>query len=367
MAWAQVDQFVTLARRKKGNVDTDQEGTLYPLIQILRAPGQPTLHAVRTAVNAFPAKTQDKYKEALDFLRTNFPGLAGAGPLPGVTAAQLQGAIGRQTHVTAAQQVAPAAAPAPMGAVAVAGTVQPDGWSLINDPSPFTPYAGGDQAGPLTNVEVQRVNEAVRRTKRAIEVAIQELSQLRPPGAPAPNTPAGRYARFFGPLTTAVADTTRKSEVLDNFQSMATTVSGARGTNMSGLRFIDARNDNQKKDWFAATVRGSAVGQNHVNVYIGRSFFLAFGGVQDRGHVAGDATVVTLVHELAHAVFSASDVPVAGSGHVLDAHGMPPPGAAVANDAAADAALATASPNLAPLNADNYGQLAFAALEAAGA
>lgn len=80
----------------------------------------------------------------------------------------------------------------------------------------------------------------------------------------------------------------------------------------------------------------------------------------------GDATIVTLVHELAHAVFNASDVPNVGSGGVLNAAGMPTTPNNVANSSADDIALAAATPDLAAVNADNYGQFAFEALEAAG-
>ena len=45
---------------------------------------------------------------------------------------------------------------------------------------------------------------------------------------------------------------------------------------------------------------------------------------------------------------------------------MPPRGSAVANDLAADEALALASPDLAVRNADNYGQFAWLLLERSG-
>jgi hypothetical protein len=71
------------------------------------------------------------------------------------------------------------------------------------------------------------------------------------------------------------------------------------------------------------------VNQTYVNIYMGRAFFFAGGAphqpghvmtageMQQRGHLMGDSIIVTLVHELAHAVFNASDVPIAGSGLVL--------------------------------------------------
>jgi hypothetical protein len=99
---------------------------------------------------------------------------------------------------------------------------------------------------------MQRINEAVRRIGLAVSDAVAELSRLSgaalgaPP--PQPDTPAGRYTRLFGPLTTAPADATRKINVLRNFRSLATKLLGARGTVMSGLRVIDARNDAGKRD-----------------------------------------------------------------------------------------------------------------------
>jgi hypothetical protein len=97
-------------------------------------------------------------------------------------------------------------------------------------------------------------------------------------------------------------------------------------------------------------------------MYVGRTFFTGAGSYA----VSSDATVVTVVHELAHACFGASDVPTVASGLALDGNGMPPPGAAVCNDLANDEALAAATPALALENADNYGQFAWLALEAAG-
>jgi hypothetical protein len=195
MPWAQVNQFVNLATQVDRHADTNAS-SVYPLIQVLRGPGPP-VQAVQTALDGLAADKQRKYQAALGFLRTNFRDQLGRGlravGLGAVTAQQIQGAIGRQTHVTVAQQAAPGVAAAPMGAVAVAGTVQPVGWSLIIDPHPFTPVTGVGQAAAFTNAEIQRINEAVRRTKKAVDDAIQEISRLSP--APPPSSAAPRYHR----------------------------------------------------------------------------------------------------------------------------------------------------------------------------
>jgi hypothetical protein len=136
------------------------------------------------------------------------------------------------------------------------------------------------------------------------------------------------------------------------------TLEGTRGGQQGSLYLIDARNDVDKKDWFAAAYRGEAA-TGRVQMFIGRAFFQGRPSVSERYYQTDtDFKVGTIIHELAHACFSASDVPTPASGLVLDAAGMPPRGAAVCNDEASDELLATASSALAMRNADNYAQFA---------
>lgn len=243
MAWAQVNQFVVLATGVDRSANTNRS-SLYNLIQLLQGINH-NAGSVQAAINVIPAAKQQKYQAALTFLRNNYPGLGGGARLAGgvnlmpagLNAQALQGARGGLGPVGAAQQAAPGVAAAPAGAVAVAGVIQPWGW--INDPAPFTLVHATAQVGAFTGVQLARINEAVQRTKLAIDRAIQEISHLAAaaPGAagPGPNTPAGRYSRFFGPLTNAPADIARKTTVLNNFQAMARVLLGARGVNASGF------------------------------------------------------------------------------------------------------------------------------------
>jgi hypothetical protein len=102
-------------------------------------------------------------------------------------------------------------------------------------------------------------------------------------------------------------------------------------------------------------------------MFIGRAFFSAAPQANSTYYKSDtDYTVGTLIHELAHAGFSASDVPTVSSGLALDATGMPPRGAPVCNDQSEDRKLAQANPAGAIQNADNYNQFARAVLQDAG-
>jgi hypothetical protein len=134
-------------------------------------------------------------------------------------------------------------------------------------------------------------------------------------------------------------------------------VDGSRGGTKGSLQVIDSRNDAGKMTWFAATFRNSAAGGD-ILMYVGRAFFV--NSTATGFNTSTDFTVGTIIHELAHACFGASDVPTvaAGGKAQLDGSGMPLVGA-VCNDADSDKDLAADDPDAALLNADNYGQFAW--------
>ncbi len=338
-------EFMRRVTQANPHFERLRDSSLHGLIvQLRHATCSPS--RVRVLVNQVPADKQRKYQAALSYLAAyHSPHAAPHPAVPATPASRPRGGVAipiPPRGVVAGLR--PVARPAPVGpaaAVTRLDTDQPQvGYALIVDPDPVNPI--GTPLPPLTRAEVVRINEAVARMKRAIQAAIDGMT-----GA----MPNQLYTRLFGAY-----DEGRRRQVLANFQSLAAVVQGTG--HGGGLYLIDARNDQEKYQWFAATVRGSATA-NTANVWIGRSFFSGRGDYE----VSSDATVVTMVHELAHACFSASDVPVAGSGHVLDASGMPPHGVDVANDLAEDERLAQADPALAVRNADNYGQFAWLLLQ----
>lgn len=233
--------------------------------------------------------------------------------------------------------------------------VPTQGYYMIHDPMPgVVSVPVGTEWDPLTSVEIKRINEAISRVKLAVDAAVMEVSTVRV-GA-APRNPLTLYEEYFG-----VPTTLRKKTVGQNFLKIAALLGGTRGGVVGTLNLVDGRNDIEKWSWFACAYRNSAAGKTSATVYLGRAFFSGSNSYA----VSSDATIVTIVHELCHAVWGASDVPLHGSGLVLDATGMPPAGAAVANDAASDKVLAANSPDLAIVNADNYGQFAWELLRRA--
>jgi hypothetical protein len=325
------------------------KSSLHRLIALLHQ--NSTAQAISAELGHIPAAKQAKYQAAIAHLRATFPGLA-----PVVAPAP----PGMRMFPTAAlnpvtvQAQRPPAPPAPLagGLVAVPTPLPTQGYNLIVDPDPVTLAA--NPLPVLSRAEIQRINEAVARTKRAVDLAVAGIAAVQ---AGTASTQLSLYQRFFGTF-----DINRRKAVRDNFGAIATLLAGQRGGVQGTLNVIDARNDAQKMTWFAATVRNS-MANSTVKMWMGRAFFSGRG---DYG-VSSDATIVTLVHELAHACFGASDVPTVASGLVLGNNGMPPSGALVCNDVRSDEILAQHSPDLAIRNADNYGQYAWEALRAAGA
>lgn len=352
---ADYDTFMQKVRQANSHYERFRESSLHHLIQLLNSPTTRAAE-VNTELSQLSHKKQTKYKDALDHLRRTYPGLgANQVAMAAVAASATRGSAPIQPKRLAAPPVAPSAT----DYTTLATDTPQRGWFLIVDPDPV--IATADLRPPLNRSEINRINEAISRTGQAIDAAIRGLSTLRPAAGTALDANQRLYKRFWGAF-----DAARKTKIQQNFQQLARFASGSRGGNQGTIAIIDARNDSQKADWFAATTRNS-VQNNTVRFWLGRTFFIGTGNYA----VSSDATIVTFVHELSHAVFDALDVPVPGSPAVLNADGYPTVGGVINNsfnaaDTAGDEALANANPAMAVRNADNYGQYAWAQLEAAG-
>lgn len=341
-------QFMNLVHAANPHYERFKDSSLHNLVQMLQ--NDTSAANIATEIDRIPPDKQRKYDRALTHLRSTFPGL-GRGAALNAPAMQMlsTAAAPALRFVGQAQQARPAPPVPPRNVTRVETPLPTAGYFLIEDPDPVTPTL--DVQPPLTRSQIQRLNEAVARCKQAADLAVEAIGGLSPQPSNPLTPEQARYVRWFGAL-----DTTRRREVLQNFMSISSVLGGQRGGRQGTLNVIDARNDAQKFTWFAATIRNS-VQNNTVKMWIGRAFFSA-GSYE----VSSDATVVTMIHELAHACFGASDVPTVDSGLQLGQNGMPPIGAPVCNDAAEDARLAEANPALAIRNADNYGQYAWSIL-----
>jgi hypothetical protein len=358
--YADLDTFKSLVKDANWHHEWFKNGSLHNLVQLLKK--NSTAKQVRDAVDVIPADKQLKYTAALDHLKATFPGYNPVVAPPPVTGGvrvvvPTTGQAGLRTVAPGASNAPTPALPPARGLATVVTPLATQGYNLIADPLPITLLPVGQRVPAFTRAQIQRINEAIARCKRAVELAVDAIAAVTAPVPMAPlNATQALYTDFFGAY-----DITRRATVRDNFLSIGAVLGGVRGGRAGTLNLVDSRNDQEKYQWFAATYRNSAAG-GAVKMYVGREFF-AGGGSYD---VSSDATVVTVVHELAHACFGASDVPTVGSGQVLDGTGMPPRGAAVCNDLASDKALAARYPDRALLNADNYGQFAWLALRAGG-
>jgi hypothetical protein len=356
MPWTDAHMQTYLGHVTAANTHFERykDSSLHQLNAALQIRAKPT--QISQLIQALPASKQTKYQTALNYVRQHYPGLAP--PVGGVavlTGAPKPLARPTVTVVQIEQQVKPAtAAQVLMGAWTVEAGVQLQGYAMANDPQPFTAVAA-NVAPALTKGQVTRINEAIMRTGSAVTAALEALASVR--GVANASDAETLYAEYFGAF-----DAARKRRIVKNFQRIDLLLSGARGGAKGQVTVVDARNDQQKRDWFAATVRNSAL-NGGVVIYIGRAFFID----TPRDYESStDYTVGTMVHELAHACFGASDVPtVAAGGQAgLDANGMPTVGP-VCNDAQSDRDLAADDPDAALLNADNYGQFAWRCLKGA--
>ena len=181
------------------------------------------------------------------------------------------------------------------------------------------------------------------------------------------------YTKFFGAW-----DQARFTKVLTGFEAICDGFDAK-------VQLYDIRNANNGPLWFAACYPGQ-ISRDHnrratsqVRMVMGRVFFIdsvprrSAGGAfnaQAAFTATSDATVGTFVHELAHGTFMAIDAPIvdARGNWTLAPISMVPgnPDYGQSPDAtnnqsatpANDALLASFFPDIAILNADNYGQFA---------
>jgi hypothetical protein len=250
-----------------------------------------------------------------------------------------------------------------------------------------------DLVGAFTGSDIQLMNEAFRRARQAASGACDQLRALAPKlrtvnrqfsaqttftTAGLPEPPAGTaknlFVKYFGPW-----DHQRFTDVLTNFECI-------RNAFDTKIMLYDVRNTQDGRDWYAACFNGKVAVDpssnrvtNRVKMVIGRDFFTK-GKAKIARHVVfnpqavysstSDATIGTIIHEMAHGSFYAVDAPI-----VLP--GTPPTWSATPNLTAGDhygespdkannqsstpaddELLASAFPNVAIRNADNYGQFA---------
>jgi len=151
--------------------------------------------------------------------------------------------------------------------------------------------------------EITRINEAVARSKLAVEYARDAMISLAKQNAigNVPSTEEQLYLDFFGAFTQA-----RAQKVLANYKILYNAFDGVPV-------MVDVRNTLFGMTCYAACFRGRRVAG--LEVFVGRGFFLA-GGAQDRYDTSSSSTVGTLIHEFAHGSFNAVDaLPVDATGN----------------------------------------------------
>jgi len=341
------NQYMYLVNRVNSHFERHKKSSLHGLNAALR--GNHPVAVIQPLIAQLPQAKKTKYGNALNYIQQNYPGMPPVVPtLP---------ARPSLTNAAIEARVAPAVAPvAPALALTDFAGVPLRRYVIDVDPHPHTLVGASGQVDPFTRPQIQQINEAMERTFKAVDEAIKASTKVTSAGT----WQQTLYNQFFGAY-----DNARKIQIVKNFQSIHRWLEGPRGGAQGLITLVDSRNDTAKKDWFAATVRNSAAG-GQVLIYVGRSFFLS------QQHLVGyhnltDFTVGTLVHELAHACFGASDVPTVASGGrgALDTNGMPTV-ATVCNDDVSDRDLAANDPDAAFLNADNYAQFAWRSLAQGG-
>ena len=252
------------------------------------------------------------------------------------------------------------------------------GWKVVPWTSP--PYTWTqavpltDKQGDLKSVQILQINEAFSRAKKAARIARDALTVLKPSAFTESSLSftAQCYVDYFGPY-----DETRFKTVQKNLGFLFLAFNDATHT----PNVIDLRDTLYGKTCYAAcfrkdlraSVRGSIASlTGHVDIFLGRSFFL--GSVGGKGKASystsSDATVVTLVHEFAHGTINAVDAPpvdvnnnwVLQPEHQNDPshadYGSTPNNSVQASTTDDDKKLAIKSPDIAIRSADSYGQFA---------
>lgn len=349
----QFNQFRYLAEQQNSHFERFKSSSLHALMKAVKQ--NDNAGVIKPLVAAIPDDKKKKYAAALTYLQNEYPGMSAPTPQVRGIAVMPGGAPAlKPVNVQALEGrlAPPAPALPPLGGLTELAGVRFQNYTMILDPHPFTALTAGT-VGPLGPTEIARLNEAVMRSNQAATAAVTALSKINGPIPTVGATLDQRlYKAYFGPY-----DKARRTTVLKNFMAIQQAVDGSRGGTKGSLQVIDSRNDAGKLTWFAATFRNSA-GGGEILMYVGREFFLNATAVGF--NTSTDFTVGTVIHELSHACFGASDVPTvaAGGKSQLDGTGMPLVGS-VCNDADSDKDLAADDPDAALLNADNYGQFAW--------
>ncbi|MFK7914396.1 MAG: hypothetical protein AB8B93_10820 [Pseudomonadales bacterium] len=278
-----------------------------------------------------------------------------------------------------------------------ATVAQKRGYVVAADPCPSTPF---------TSVEIQKMNEAIARSKRACELARDAVIKVvgRSASAPATTPVEQAYVDYFGAF-----DTARAQRVLANYKTLCQAFANTP-------QIVDWRQKPQYGSAFAAASRGGVT--NGVKVYMGGAFFNGTKVQRTTADQQGnlitskedldnaydtltDYTVATFIHEFAHASFWAVDAPPVNKvssqfanaraavaqkqglnvehGNIAEGYswkltpdlsdpnsrdyGLSPDMWVQASTPKADKELAAAAPHVAVRNADNYGQFARIALK----
>lgn len=239
----------------------------------------------------------------------------------------------------------------------------------------------------LKPADIAKLNEAFDRARRAAELARDAMTQVAKKSTLGPVlTPAeASYVEWFGAY-----DQGRAREVHSNFTDIV------HAFDVSVLLY-DVRNSDYGTECYAACFPGRVSRTKHriggkastdrgalvttqVKMLLGRSFFtgakVAIRGMPGDGAKAysdsTDATVGTMIHEMAHGTFKAVDAPIVlenGTWHLEpdltagDNYGASPQDRYQSSTPVRDRRLAIKDPTIAVRNADCYGQFARACLE----
>ncbi|MDH5217671.1 MAG: M35 family metallopeptidase, partial [Gammaproteobacteria bacterium] len=255
--------------------------------------------------------------------------------------------------------------------VAKASNVKEIGWALVPWNVVDYPWTAEvpsvNKVPPLKPSQISRVNEAIRRAKRASFGAMNVMIKLekKTTFSTPPTSEEQIYLDYFG-----AHDRSRIRRVRDNFQTIYLAFSGTPNV-------VDLTNTMYGVDCYAAcfrndlasiSPRGARSLSGAVNIFLGRHFFTGKTSYEK----SSDSTIGTLIHEFAHGAINAVDAPrVMANGdwelqpdHLADPthadHGASPNNSLQSSTIELDKRLANKNPVIAVRNADSYGQFATA-------
>lgn len=256
----------------------------------------------------------------------------------------------------------------------VGSSISPSGWNHVPWTSPpytwTTAVPNSNKQGDLSSIQITQINEAFRRAKKGVQLARDELIKLNPSSFTQSTLSftAKAYVDYFGAY-----DSKRFQEVLRNMGFLTLAFEDKAHT----PNVIDLRDTQYGMTCYAACFRNdlrntssSQALTGHVNIFLGRSFFLGSVGSSKKSSYSesSDATITTLVHEFAHGAINAVDAPPVDSSnnwklapaHLTDPthadHGETPQNDIQASTPSDDKKLALKAPSVAIRNADCYGQ-----------